>query len=52
MRMELVVRFDHGLSVPWINTVGDGLVHVIGGPQVAIAREDVVTHQNAAMYRR
>lgn len=32
MRMELTIRFDYGLSVPWISRVGERLLHAIAGP--------------------
>lgn len=32
MTMELTIRFDYGLSVPWISSVGEGLLHAIIGP--------------------
>ena len=32
MGMELTIRFDYGLSVPWISPMGEGLLHAIAGP--------------------
>ncbi len=32
MRMELTIRFDFGLSIPWISMVGERLLHAIAGP--------------------
>jgi GH15 family glucan-1,4-alpha-glucosidase len=32
MRMELTLRFDYGLSIPWIGLIGEGLLHAIAGP--------------------
>jgi len=47
MRMELLVRFDYGLSVPWISSVGDGLVHAIGGPHlIVVGAAAALTHAN------
>jgi GH15 family glucan-1,4-alpha-glucosidase len=34
MRMELTIRFDYGVSVPWISAVGEGLLHAISGPHL------------------
>src|SRR5262249_263234 len=36
MRMELSIRFDYGLSIPWISSVGEGLLHAIGGPNLVV----------------
>lgn len=32
MRMELTIRFDYGLSIPWISAVGERLLHATAGP--------------------
>jgi GH15 family glucan-1,4-alpha-glucosidase len=36
MGMELTIRFDYGLSVPWISTVGECLLHAIVGPHLIV----------------
>src|SRR5215475_7197480 len=36
MGMELTIRFDYGLSVPWISSVGEGLLHAIVGPHLIV----------------
>jgi GH15 family glucan-1,4-alpha-glucosidase len=36
MAMELTIRFDYGLSVPWISSVGEGLLHAIVGPHLIV----------------
>jgi GH15 family glucan-1,4-alpha-glucosidase len=36
MRMELTIRFDYGLSVPWISSVGEGLLHAIAGQNLIV----------------
>lgn len=47
MRTELAVRFDYGLSVPWISTIGHGLLHAIGGPHlIVISAPTELTHGN------
>ena len=32
MRMELVVRFDYGVVVPWVSRQEDGRLHITAGP--------------------
>jgi GH15 family glucan-1,4-alpha-glucosidase len=34
MGMELTIRFDYGLSVPWISSTGENLLHAIAGPHL------------------
>ncbi|HLI03324.1 MAG TPA: glycoside hydrolase family 15 protein [Terracidiphilus sp.] len=34
MGMELAIRFDYGVSVPWIFPIGEGLLHAITGPHL------------------
>jgi len=36
MGMELTLRFDYGLSVPWISSMGEGLLHAIAGPHLTV----------------
>ncbi len=35
MRMELVLRFDYGRSVPWVTRLQDGVLRAIAGPDMA-----------------
>src|ERR1700753_2206478 len=35
MRMDLVVRFDYGLTIPWVTTKDDDL-HAVAGPHRAV----------------
>ena len=42
MRMELVLRFDYGSAVPWVNRLGDGTWRAIAGPDMAVLRTPVV----------
>lgn len=37
MTMELTIRFDYGMSVPWISSIGEGLLHAIVGPHLIVA---------------
>jgi GH15 family glucan-1,4-alpha-glucosidase len=34
MRMELVLRFDYGRSVPWVTRMDDGTLRAIAGPDL------------------
>jgi GH15 family glucan-1,4-alpha-glucosidase len=36
MGMELTIRCDYGLSVPWISSMGENLLHAIAGPHLII----------------
>jgi len=36
MRMELVLRFDYGASVPWVSRLPDGRLRAIAGPDMAV----------------
>lgn len=40
MRMQLVVRFDYGSSVPWVRRTSDGL-SLVAGPDALILRTPV-----------
>ncbi len=42
MRMELVLRFDYGRSVPWVTRLPDGGgIRAIAGPDMAVLRSPV-----------
>ena len=50
MAMELTIRFDYGLSVPWISSVGDGLLHAIVGPHLIVINGGaVLTHSDGTV---
>ena len=50
MGMELTVRFDYGLSVPWISQMGEGLMHAIAGPHlVVINGGTALTHSDGTV---
>jgi GH15 family glucan-1,4-alpha-glucosidase len=36
MRMELVLRFDYGLSVPWVTRLDDGRLRAVAGPDMVL----------------
>jgi GH15 family glucan-1,4-alpha-glucosidase len=37
-RTELVVRFNYGATVPWVNRLDDGTINAIGGPERLVLR--------------
>ena len=38
LQTELVVRFDYGASVPWINRLDDDTINAIAGPERLVLR--------------
>src|SRR5215470_13529729 len=38
MRMELVLRFNYGASVPWVSRLPDGGLRAIAGPAMTVLR--------------
>jgi GH15 family glucan-1,4-alpha-glucosidase len=44
MRTELILRFDYGRSVPWVNRLADGSLRAIAGPDMAILHTPVQVH--------
>jgi GH15 family glucan-1,4-alpha-glucosidase len=41
MRMELVLRFNYGASVPWVSRLPDGSLRAIAGPDMTVLRTSV-----------
>jgi len=41
MRMELILRFDCGLSIPWVTRLPDGSLRAIAGPNMVVLRTPV-----------
>jgi len=41
MRMELVLRFNYGASVPWVSRLPDGSLRAIAGPDMTVLRTAV-----------
>jgi GH15 family glucan-1,4-alpha-glucosidase len=41
MRMDLVLRFDYGASVPWVSRLPDGRLRAIAGPDMTILHAPV-----------
>jgi GH15 family glucan-1,4-alpha-glucosidase len=44
MRAELVLRFDYGISVPWVRTLPSGELLAVAGPNQAVMRSSVPFH--------
>lgn len=44
MGMELTLRFDYGLSVPWVFSIGKSLMHAIAGPHMIVIDGGVPLH--------
>src|SRR5688572_24916658 len=41
LRSELVLRFDYGSVVPWVESPGDGTLHAVAGPHKVLCRSSV-----------
>jgi GH15 family glucan-1,4-alpha-glucosidase len=41
MRLELILRFDYGRSVPWVSRLPDGSLRAIAGPDMVVLRTPV-----------
>jgi GH15 family glucan-1,4-alpha-glucosidase len=44
MRTELVLRFDYGRTVPWVNRLPDGTFRAIAGPDMVVMHTPVDLH--------
>jgi GH15 family glucan-1,4-alpha-glucosidase len=44
MRTELVLRFDYGRTVPWVNRLADGTFRAIAGPDMVVMHTPVPLH--------
>ena len=44
MRTELVLRFDYGRTVPWVNRLPDGTLRAIAGPDMVVMHTPVALH--------
>jgi GH15 family glucan-1,4-alpha-glucosidase len=44
MCTELIVRFDYGVTVPWVSRLDDGALRMIAGPDMLVLRTDVELH--------
>ncbi|SEF14786.1 Glucoamylase (glucan-1,4-alpha-glucosidase), GH15 family [Rhizobiales bacterium GAS191] len=43
MRMELAIRFDYGLTVPWVTRTGWNDIRAVAGPNTLVLRADADT---------
>ena len=43
MRMQLVLRFDYGFSIPWVTRLEDGTLRAIAGPDMVVLRSSTPT---------
>src|SRR5512144_2271931 len=41
MHTELILRFDYGRTVPWVNRLADGTFRAIAGPAMGVVRAPV-----------
>jgi GH15 family glucan-1,4-alpha-glucosidase len=41
---ELVIRFNYGATVPWVNRLDDGTLNAIGGPERLVLRTPVALY--------
>ena len=44
MHTELVLRFDYGRSIPWVNHLRDGTFRAIAGPDMVLLHTPVALH--------
>jgi GH15 family glucan-1,4-alpha-glucosidase len=44
MRTELVLRFDYGRSIPWVNHLRNGTFRAIAGPDMVLLHTPVALH--------
>jgi GH15 family glucan-1,4-alpha-glucosidase len=44
LRTELVVRFNYGATVPWVNRLDDGSIDAIAGPERVVVRTPVALY--------
>jgi GH15 family glucan-1,4-alpha-glucosidase len=43
LESKLIIRFDYGLTIPWVKRTGDG-ISAVAGPNALILRSDVPTY--------
>lgn len=49
MRMELALRFDYGMTVPWVTTA-DHELRAVAGPNMAVLRSECMTGKPAEIH--
>ena len=47
MRTELAIRFDYGVTVPWVTRIAEGTWQAIAGPNMLVLRTPVALHGEA-----
>ena len=43
MELHLIIRFDYGMTIPWVKRSEEGLI-AVAGPNALVLRSDVPTH--------
>lgn len=41
MHVQLIVRFDYGMTVPWVSRLEDGTISIVAGAHMLLLRADV-----------
>jgi GH15 family glucan-1,4-alpha-glucosidase len=49
MRMELAIRFDYGLTIPWV-TMKDQELHAVAGPNMVVLRAECLKGAPATLH--
>jgi GH15 family glucan-1,4-alpha-glucosidase len=49
MKMELVIRFDYGLTIPWVTRQADKSLLIASGPNELVLRAPVPLHSRAML---
>jgi GH15 family glucan-1,4-alpha-glucosidase len=44
LQMQLVIRFDFGIDIPWVRKAEDGALLAIGGQDMTVLRTPIETH--------
>jgi GH15 family glucan-1,4-alpha-glucosidase len=44
MRMELVIRFNYGITVPWVTRIGEKVWRAVAGPDMVVLGASVPVH--------
>ena len=42
IRSELVIRFDHGSTIPWITRLDSGTLRAVAGPQALLLKTPIL----------
>src|SRR5262249_41163112 len=41
MRSEIAIRFDYGMTIPWVSRLDDGTLRAVAGPQMLLLKTSV-----------